>query len=206
MTQLQQTDIIPGQSSTATFPSLNRNGGIDLNTGLMPPGKAPKLPNNLATTDMLAQLVSGHLGLRPTDQAVLGLAWDGVLGIPRLTYGTLDKQITSSLLGATPQGLYLTERGNIVPEMSTGKKTLLQTFTIQNARDGMTVPYPQQYSDDDTVVFLTPEAQQKDGTWIMPWVGAYNYNRANFTLTRYFTDPGLNGVTGTVKCLSIGSI
>lgn len=185
---LQQTEIVAGQSSTASFPVVDQNGGVDPRNIEIPPGKTPSLPDNLATTDMLAQLVSGVLNLGTSDKQGLSLRFDGQLGVPSFTYGTLNSQVTSHLLGTTETGAYLTERGNVVPEMSTGKSTLIQTFTIQNARDGMVVPFPQQYSDDDTVVFLNPEAQINNGTWIMPFVGAYAYNRANFVLTSYFVN------------------
>lgn len=203
---LQQTEIVAGQSSTASFPVVDQNGGVDPRNIEIPPGKTPSLPDNLATTDMLAQLVSGVLNLGTSDKQGLSLRFDGQLGVPSFTYGTLNSQVTSHLLGTTETGAYLTDRGNAVPEITTGKRTGFQIFTIQNARDGMVVPFPQQYADDNTVVFLSPEPQIYNGKWIMPFVGAYAYNRANFVMTRYFVDNSLNSVSGPVHCLAIGSI
>lgn len=202
----QQTDIVAGQSSTASFPVVDQNGGVDPRNIEIPPGKTPSLPDNLATTEMLAQLVSGVLNLGTSDKQALGIAWDGQIGVPRLTYGSLNSQATCHLLGTTEAGIYLTDRGNSVPEITTGKRTAFQLFTVTDGRDGLIVPYPQQFADDNTVVFLSPEPQIYNGKWIMPFVGAYAYNRANFVMTRYFVDSSLNSVSGPVHCLAIGSI
>lgn len=203
---LQQTDIVPGQSSTATFPEVDQNGGVTSYSLKLPSGKTPSLPANMATTDMLAQLISGNLNLTASDRAGMSLSWDGSRGLPYFTYGDQNNEARSNLLGTTENGIYLTDRGNAVPEVSTGRRTLIQTFTIQNAVDGMIVPFPQQFADDDVYVFPVPIAQINNGMWIMPYCGYWNENRANFTLTRYFVDSSMIRVPGKVKCIAIGSL
>ncbi|MXV44387.1 hypothetical protein GS501_04910 [Saccharibacter sp. 17.LH.SD] len=205
MKLVSQSPIVPGEASTATFLGQDENGNVTSVNVKLPPGKAATLPPNLATTDMLSEFVSGTLNLTSQSLPALGAHWDGG-DYPTLLYGSFSQIYSSNLLGSNASNLYLTNMGNVVPEMPTKRRTLVQNFLAENIQDGDTIPFPRYYTSDDVMVFITPKTPSSSGSWSPPLCGVTHTNRYGFGLSRFYTDGTSANVPGEIAILAIGSI
>lgn len=207
MTALQQTPIIPGKASTATVITRDQNGDIVPLTFLVPPGKDAVLPDNLITKDDLQGYLIGVLGTGASDQQGVDVHWNGWADTPELVYGSLSDQKFSNLLGTNAAGLYLTDRGNVVPEMANKTRTLLQSFTATNVQDGAYITFPQPFASDDVQLFITPRTpSNSNNQWIPPLIGYSTLTQSGFNLTRLYADSTPKEWAGDVSILAVGSL
>ncbi len=206
MAFLQQTDPVAGQPVTVTLPYLDQNGTLQMGQIKVAPGKDAVLPDNILTSDEIQNYVLGNLGSGDTDQKAVGVHWNGYADIPMMVVGSLKDQKYSSLLGTNQNGLYLTNFGNIIPEMPAQSRMLLQPFTATGVQDGNTITFPQAFTSDDVKVFITPKTPSATGSWSPPICGCTNINRYGFGLTRFFTDGTPKTSVGDISILAIGKI
>lgn len=104
--KLSQTPIVPGRSTTVSIFTLDRNGKSIIGQFDAPAGKDAVLPENMATTDDVAQMIGGTRLQSQTDVRGLGLILDGETGQPRFLYGDPKSPRSSLLLGADSNGSY----------------------------------------------------------------------------------------------------
>lgn len=206
MAFLQQTDPVPGQPVTVTIPYLDKNGTLQMGQIKVAPGKNAVLPDNIITADELQNYVVGNLGTGATDQKAIGVHWNGYADTPEMVIGDMKDQKYSNLLGSNQNGLYLTNFGNVVPEMPAKNRVMIQPFTATNVQDGASITFPQAFTSDDVTVFITPKTPSATGSWSPPICGYNNLNRYGFGLTRFFTDGTPKTSTGDISVLAIGKI
>ncbi|MXV44378.1 hypothetical protein GS501_04865 [Saccharibacter sp. 17.LH.SD] len=201
-----QTPIVPGEASTATFLGQDENGNITSINVKLPPGKAATLPDNMATTDMLSEFLSGTFALGPRDLSGLGVHWNGDGDSPMFVYGTYNRIYYSSLLGTNNEDLYLTDKGYNVPEMPVRRRTLIQSFTSVNVQDADRITFPKAFTADDVQILITAKTSTPSGTYTPPLCGYTSLDRNGFNLTRIFSDGTPKTTRGDLSIIAIGSV
>lgn len=211
MPYLEQTDPIPGQAVTVTIPFLDRNGNLQSGKIKVAPGKDAVLPDNLLTEDEIKNYVLGNLGTGQSDRQAVGIHWNGWQDTPELVYGTLQNQLFSNLLGTNAAGLYLTNSGNIVPEITGSSRTLIQTFlatTPTNTPRG-TITFPRAFAPGtQPFVFCSPVTEVGTETTSITDVKQNSDGSLQITNTgfNYYRTTGTEGSAAslTVPVLAIG--
>lgn len=79
--------VQPGQCSQVSQIYRQPNGTVITTRFILPPGKSAKLPGNIATTDMIDQMVSGTQGTGAGDLRGYSLFWDSSNNCPAMLYG-----------------------------------------------------------------------------------------------------------------------
>lgn len=167
MAKLQQTSVIAGKPSTVTLVTADANGNVRNDNFDAPPGPAVTLPDNLATTTDLAQMVAGTFQLGSNDLRAVGLKWDGSIGAPRLDYGGTggaDPSLYSHLLGTNQKGNYLCPNGNSVAQIAGESGPLMiQRFSIEG-QNPATASFPVPFAGDNVMVLISTYAETINGT------------------------------------------
>lgn len=175
--QLQQTPIIPGESTKVTLPGINPNGGYNYYQFLVPPGKAAELPKDIARLSDLTEFVSGQFAMAATDLPVFGLHWDTPNDHMVSLIGDTNNTRYSVVLAQSTGGTYRTHRGNTVLETGDNLGTLVQYLQIDNATDGQLISFPTAYTSDNVNVNITPIIGTSGS---IPNYAIANPNRWNF--------------------------
>lgn len=106
VTKLSQTPVVSGQPTTVSIFTLDRDGNTIIGQFDAPAGKDATLPDNMATTDDVAQMVGGTMLQNQQDVRGLGLILDGATGQPRFLYGDPKSPRSSLLPGMDSHGNY----------------------------------------------------------------------------------------------------
>ncbi|MCX8667111.1 hypothetical protein J3T99_05730 [Acetobacteraceae bacterium B3987] len=206
MAFLKQTDPVAGQPVTVTIPYLDQTGTLQFGQIKVPPGKDATLPDNLLTTDAIQNYVLGNLGQGANDQQAVGVHWNGENDTPEMVYGNLKDQKYSNLLGSNQNGLYLTNFGNVVPEIQAGKRQMIQRFTATNVKDGDIITFPQAFTDDNVSLMVFPKLPNANGNWDFPICGYGGVSRYNFGCSRAYLGSTPKTEPGDISVIAIGGI